>query len=223
MNIKTEQYIILILIPIICIMSGFLIYETYFQSTKEGLENRIKRQDGKIIKRRKKNKRKNKEPVREGLFNPFSEIINGFKRMIGFVNMLVGIGNYLRDLFRYLFDYINRIVDNVKQSFMFVPSVFVWLASVISGGLKFIINLPKCYMWYFLEAFGQLLYLPIRTLFWMFNLQSIETMAWEFAEKIDCMAKKFTGYHLIHYSNDIQDRCYSFCPDEFPKFPGLEV
>ena len=47
-------------------------------------------------------------------------------------------------------------------------------------------------------------------------------MIWKYTEDIDCIVKKYSGYHLIHYSDSIQDRCYSFCPEEFPKFPNLD-
>lgn len=226
MNIKIQKYTLFLLIPIIFGLSWFLLYEHYFQSSKEGLENPpIITRDGKSIKRRhrrKKHKNENSEPIVEGLSNPFAELTKGFKRMIGFFKMLGGIFGFLRDLFRYLFNYINRVFENIAKSFAYIPRVFVWIGSYITGGMKFIVNLPKCYMWYILEAIGQLLYLPIKFLVWIAALQSTERQIWNQIENIDCMVKKSTGYHLIHYSDTIQDRCYSFCPDVFPKFPNLD-
>ena len=219
MNIKIKPHSILLIISIICILVGFSIYKSYFQQVQEGLETRIKREDGKLVKRRKK------KPVQEGLFNPFdgiNELINGFKRMINFFKTIGRLFEWIGKLFRYLFSFIRRIFDNFAEAFKYIPRVFLWLGSYLTGGLRFITNLNKCFGWYFLDVLGQTLYSPIKFLFWLFSLQYIDTMLWDYAESIDCVVKKYTGYHLIHYSDTIQGRCYSFCPDEFPRFPNLD-
>lgn len=219
MNSKIKQYIVPIVITILLILMGYLIYESNNKPIQEGLETRIRRKDGKIVKRRKK------KPMREGLFNPFkgiNELINGFKRMINFFKLVGRIFGYVGELFRYLFKYIQRVMNNIAEAFKYIPRVFVWLGSYIAGGMKFITNLNKCFGWYGLDAFGQTLYLPVKFIFWIFGLQEIEKMLWKIVEDIDCMAKKITGYHLTHYPDSIQDRCYSFCPDEFPEFPKMD-
>jgi hypothetical protein len=244
MNSKIKSYIIPIIILVICILVGFSIYNLCFQSIQEGLETRIKREDGKLVKRRKK------PAMREGLADPignairssientkrtfdragenlnktfavFDEVTKGFKRMVNFFKVIGRVFEWIGDLFRYLFWYIGHIFDNFSKAFNYIPRVFQWLGSYLTGGLKFITNLNKCFGWYSLDVLGQTLYSPIKFLFWLFSLQYIEDMLWGYAESIDCMVKKYTGYHLIHYSDSIQDRCYSFCPDEFPRFPDL--
>lgn len=235
MNIKIKSYIIPIIIIIICVLLGFSIYKVYFQSVQEGLENRTKKEgferaDGKKVKRRKKQfiLPENKV-IREGLWNPLNaimgpikEIINGFKRMIGFFKLIGRLFGYIGDLFKYLFRFITRIFTNIGKAFQYIPQVFLWLGSYITGAMKFILNLNKCFGWYSLDVFGQIAYAPLKFLFWLFSLQELDKMLWEFAESLDCMVKRSTGYHLIHYPDTIQDRCYSFCPDDFPPFPNLD-
>jgi len=244
MNSKIKSYIIPIIIIIICILVGFSVYKIFFQTVQEGLEIRIKREDGKLVKRRKK-------PILEGIDDPvgdairesiertkavferagenlkktfeiFDEVTKGFKRIGKFFVSIGQVFTYIPKLFKYLAWYIGKVFDNITKAFKYIPSVFQWLGSYLTGGVRFITNLNKCFGWYSLDIFGQILYSPVKFLFWLFSLQNIENMLWDYAESIDCMVKKYTGYHLIHYSDSIQDRCYSFCPDEFPLFPNLD-
>jgi hypothetical protein len=218
----------------------------YNSPIQEGLETRIKREDGKIVKRRKKSKQ-----IREGLRDPigdaikksidntkktfeqagkslkksfeiFDEVIKGFKRIGNFFKSIGDIFSYIPRLFSYLAAYIKRVFENITQAFLYIPAVFTWLGSYINCGMKFITNLNKCFGWYSLDALGNILYSPFRFLFWLFSLEYIENMLWGYVENLDCMVKKYTDYHLIHYSDSIQDRCYSCCPDEFPQFPRLD-
>jgi hypothetical protein len=248
MNSKITSYIYPIIIIIIFTLIGFLIYNIYFQPVQEGLETRIRREDGKLVKRRKKKSTKESfglsdigdffdqikdafdkipemfKKLGENLkktFEIFNVVKDIFNKITNFFRTIGDVFNYIPNLFRYLGSFIKRILDNIVEAFLYIPRVFVWLGSYITGGLRFITNLNKCFGWYSLDVFGQILYSPIKFLVWLFKLESIENMLWEYAENIDCAVKKATGYHLIHFSDSIQDRCYSFCPDEFPEFPRL--
>jgi hypothetical protein len=248
MNINITSYIIPIIIIIICILVGFSLYAIYTEPVKEGLETRIMREDGKLVKRRKK------KPILEGInmdplnvggqiresientknafkkagqaleqgFKIFDEMAKGFKRMIAFFKMIGRVFVWIGEFFRYLFEFIVRIFKNIGEAFLYIPKVFIWLGSYLTGAVRFIKNLNKCFGWYSLDVLGQILYSPYKFLFWLFSLQYIEKMLWGYAESIDCMFHKYTKYHLIHYSDSIQDRCYSWCPDEFPRFPPLD-
>ena len=89
-------------------------------------------------------------------------------------------------------------------------------------GIKFLLNFPNCYGWYFLESIGKFLYIPIMFMFWYFELEKLEDQMWYYIEELDCMFHDFTGYHLIHYSDDITDRCYKCCTDDFPILPDMD-
>jgi hypothetical protein len=248
MNINITSYIIPIIIIIICILVGFSLYAIYTEPVKEGLETRIMREDGKLVKRRKnkiireginldplnvggkiresiENTKRALERAGENLkksFQIFDEVGKGFKRMIGFFKMIGKVFEWIGVFFRYLFKFIVRVFDNLRKVFEYVPAIFKWIGSYLEGGIRYLSNLNKCFGWYSLDAVGHILYAPIKFLFWLFSLQYIENMLWGYAETFDCMVKKYTGYHLIHYSDEIQNRCYSFCPDPFPRFPDLD-
>lgn len=231
---------------IVCILLAYVLYNIYNEPIREGLETRIKREDGKLVKRRKKkvtiiegagdplgdaikesirNTKKTFEQAGEGLKKStqiFDEVSKGFKRIGNFFKVIGDIFNYIPKLFNYLSSYLRKVFDNITKAFKYIPAVFIWLGSYLTGGLRFIINFPKCFGWYSLDVLGKTLYSPLKFLFWLFNLQYIENMLWGYAENIDCICKKYTGYHLIHFSDNIIDQCYVFCPDEFPKFPDLD-
>ena len=236
---------------IVLIISILIVVQLYIYPIKEGLETRIIREDGKVIKRKK---RKTQRKIREGIdwdplrvgektkqlgnkaksdfdqltatFNKvtdtFNEVTNGFNRMFDFFKKIGNIFNFIPTFFKYLASFIVRVFNNISTAFNYIPRVFLWLGSYLNGAMKFVINFPKCFKWYSLETLGHILYAPLKFLFWLFSLQSTEDMLWGIAEDFDCTVKKYTGYNLIHYSNDIQQQCYTFCPEDFPKFPNLD-
>jgi hypothetical protein len=232
MNSKIKLYItpiiIIIICSLVCSLVGFSIYKLYLQPVQEGLETRIKREDGKLVKRRKRKSKYDLDEgkyIREGISGPFSflnGLIDAFKKLANVFTVVGKVFGWVGDVCKYLVWYISHIFENIAQAFLYIPRVFLWLGSYITGGLRFITNLNKCFGWYFLDMIGQVLYLPVKYLFWLSSMQSIEDMMWKYAEEIDCYVKKLTKYHIIHYPDSIQDRCYSFCPDEFPRFPSLD-
>jgi hypothetical protein len=172
MNSKITSYITPIIIIIICSLLGVLIYNSYFQPVQEGLETRIKREDGKLVKRRKKKTTHDQieaKYIREGLSGPFSFIKDIFKFIKKAANVFSTIGRIFKwagDLSRYLVWYVGHIFNNIAQAFQYIPRVFLWLGSYITGGLRFITNLNKCFGWYFLDMMGQTIYFPVKFLFW---------------------------------------------------------
>ena len=94
MNSKITSYIYPIIIIIIFTLIGFSIYNIYFQPVQEGLETRIRREDGKLVKRRKK------KLIREGLDDPFTKI-----------------GRAIKDSFNKTKETFNRAGESLKKSF----------------------------------------------------------------------------------------------------------
>jgi hypothetical protein len=218
----------------------------YYFPTKEGLETRtsgkrIRRKDGKKVKRKKKIIREPNifDDINNGLnslkelpgkiadgFNKVGEIFNkitdGFNQMIDFFKKVGEIFNFIPRFFKYLGEFMMKVLNNILQCFLFIPTLFLWIGEYIKGGIKFITNLPKCFKWYALEVFGNIIYSPFKFIFWVFDIRDIENMIWNYAEDFDCAFKKLTGYHIIHYPRDIQLQCYTFCPPDFTKFPDLD-
>ena len=142
----------------------------------------------------------------------FSKIGDFFKK---FKEFFEGFGKALKE-------YFERVFSNIYKFFLYIPSIFLWIFSYMKCGIKFLLNFPNCYGWYFLESIGKFLYIPIMFMFWYFELEKLEDQMWYYIEELDCMFHNFTGYHLIHYSDDITDRCYKCCTDDFPILPDMD-
>ena len=142
----------------------------------------------------------------------FSQIINIFKKIgVSFSKYALGIGEFFA-----------RVFNNIARSFLYIPSIFLWIFSYIKCGIKFILNIPKCYQWYGLETIGHILYSPFMFSFWYFEATGWEKFMWKNIEELDCMFHTYTGYHIIHYTDDIRDKCYTCCTEDFPTFPKMD-
>ena len=116
---------------------------------------------------------------------------------------------------------INRVFGIFKKVFLvfaFFGSVFTWCFKNITCGLEMFMNFRQCFFWYLLEIIGQTLYLPIRFLVWILSIQSWEKYTWDKIQAADCAFFDLTGIHVIHYSEDILQRCYKCNPGPFPKW-----
>ena len=111
-----------------------------------------------------------------------------------------------------------NIIKVVFSVFMFLGSVFTWCFKNITCGLEMLMNFKQCFFWYLLEIIGQTLYLPIRFLVWILGIQKWEKYTWDKIQVGDCAFYDLTGIHLIHYSEDILQRCYKCNPGPFPKW-----
>lgn len=128
-------------------------------------------------------------------------------------------------LFQYSIDlgkFMGRVFMNIGRGFLYLPSIFMWLYSNIKCGIKFIVNFPKCYKWYALEVLGLILYTPIAFFYWYFDRTDMEKTMWEHIEDLDCKFHSYTGYHLIHYSSAIVEKCYTCCTDDFPTLDKMD-
>lgn len=114
----------------------------------------------------------------------------------------------IRKLFRLLkYGYIVAII---------FKNIGLWAVRVIEVLIYRIFHLKDCFIWYFLEMVGFILYIPVEFIVWLLCLKSVENSIWQIIDGLDCMFADLTGYHLIHYSDEILKRCYAI---RFPPFP----
>jgi len=128
----------------------------------------------------------------------------------------------------------------------FIPFLYAFTICAIQG----LVNLPQCTMWYMLDIAGRIAYLPFRFIFWLLDqflnigLQNIEHDIWCFFDSIDRYvhdppnygnpanydvppdmdpsAGLGTGYHIIHFPDEVMQKCYHCKWDWFetpPKYP----
>jgi len=84
-----------------------------------------------------------------------------------------------------------------------------WLVRYIIVIFYKITALPKCFLWYFLDTAGWILYLPFRFIFWLIDwmmsmntLQDSEKKAWRFLDEIDYFlhGKPRDNYFIYQYA-----------------------
>lgn len=118
-----------------------------------------------------------------------------------------------------IFKKIGEIFKKLGKFFIWIGDVFKSLFSHIKCGFYRVFKLPKCAGWYLLEIIGHILYIPFGFFFWATGTQNIEKQIWDAMEQIDCLCYDTTGYHLIHYSDEIINNCYKCKITPIPKFP----
>lgn len=110
----------------------------------------------------------------------------------------------------------------IFTSIGYIVDVGNWMIKAASDTVKFFSNFTGCFFWYFLEIIGQILYLPIRFIVWIFDIsgislpRKIEEEVWKVMHIISCKCYEFTSFHLIYYSQDIIQKCYTFKAGAFP-------
>lgn len=87
--------------------------------------------------------------------------------------------------------------------------VFSWIRRAIA----FVLFFPQCFLWYMLHVGGYMLYAPVAFFVWVFRLQAIERLVFEYVERADKIVHAVTGVHPFHFSSEIQARCY-FSPSK---------
>jgi hypothetical protein len=123
-----------------------------------------------------------------------------------FVGFFEGGGIALKDI-------IHFIITSVK-----------YFSELVMCTTRSLQNFPSCFVWYVIQIFGIIMYLPIKFLFWMTGLGKYEDMIWDALYELD---KKFynatgghknkdecSGYHFLHYPCWIINKCYRCRNDE---------
>jgi len=125
------------------------------------------------------------------------------------IGMIVIIGKCIFSAFNFVIkfciwlfkDFILWLVTYPVGTIVFVPkrgeekvrAGFIWwLIRYIIVVVMKIIRLPKCFLWYFLDTAGWVLYLPFRFVFWMMDwlmggkqIVTAEHKAWDLLGQID--------------------------------------
>ena len=214
------------------VIIGFSFYKQLMRADEqEGLENMdsqtIVRSDGKSVKRRKRSATID-EPVlenyKEGIkIAGISAIQKNMKNIPKMTSQKVikPMTKSFTKVGKQISGGFTKIFGIITKFFKYVGDVFVSIFSYIECGFYKVIKLPQCMGWYMLEVFGHILYIPFGFFFWVFSLQAIEKQIWGVLEDVDCFCHASTGYHLIHYSDSIINKCYKCNIKKMPKFPKI--
>jgi hypothetical protein len=138
------------------------------------------------------------------------------------IMMVVIIGRCIFAAFQFVIEFCIWIFDFLKWMILPWPSNLMnprrddvnkkagficWLIRYIIVIAYKITSLPKCFLWYFLDTAGWVLYLPFRFVFWaidfMLNIgmQKMEKDIWYFLDEIDYFlhGKPGSNYFMFHY------------------------
>lgn len=139
------------------------------------------------------------------MFNTFPNRIDNI--FAGVDSIFIGIGEQLG-----LYGKAAGIV--FKETSTLVDRSFLLLDTYLQCGLKFLVNFPKCIIFYLLDIIGKLLYLPIILVLWIskfflgIDLYYIEKDIWKAIENGNAFFFSIFGFHLIHFPKSIREDCY---------------
>lgn len=125
---------------------------------------------------------------------------------------------------------LNDIFEGVANEFIGIPQG-VWLGALdisvfvqyvweffitnFACGMKLMQNIQYCAIYYILDILGQILYLPFRITLWIINkfipgsYNKIENAIWGNLDIADRWTIENLGFHIIHFSKPVRDKCYN--------------
>jgi len=131
----------------------------------------------------------------------FPNILNGVVKILhGVMKEIktgpIGLGQYYLD------------------SFTLMQYVGVFLFTNFFCGIKSLTNLSSCFIYYILDVFAQINYLPISILLFLISfiyspIYQLETAFWDWMETVDKKVFGMTGFHFMHYPKSVRDKCYT--------------
>ena len=96
---------------------------------------------------------------------------------------------------------INRILKPILAP-------VIAIETFVKCTIKMIVNFPQCFIYYWLEIIGNVLYLPIMLIVWAFGMREIEISMWKMVRDFDNLVNSVAGFYLFKYSNSILNKCY---------------
>lgn len=222
---KNYYYIIFIILVLLLIFIKYNKKEGFQETFKEGLDI-----GGEMRKTFEKPFKKLGDDIK-GPFVKFGNDTAGkfndiFKQLADFGNKIKKFGDRFKDIgfgikdifegigdqFKYLGIGIGRGVEDIGLLIAYA-SAFVF--SYVICGVKYISNLPSCILYYIVDAFFAILYLPIRITLWVLftflntNLYPTEKKLWDFAYWIDSKIYTAASFNILRWPKNIRDQCYN--------------
>jgi hypothetical protein len=140
------------------------------------------------------------------------EIIATFPKRL--LNIGMGLGNIFKGigLTYYGFYYGTALAFKDTVLLVYYGSYFIFTYTIC--GVQYIINIPRCFFYYLVDIFFQLIYLPVRLILfcvWFFynGIYTVESLIWKNIDKADIMQYNFTGIRATRWPKSIRDKCYN--------------
>jgi hypothetical protein len=170
------------------------------------------------IKNEEERERKRKAKLVEGAKSMGNSIFSIFKIIVTFPKRIVAIGKGLVNIFKGIGLTYYGIYYGTALGFkdivllIYYGSYFLFTYTIC--GVQYISNIHRCFFYYIVDIFFQLIYLPVRILLvciWFFynKIYNVESTIWKNIDKADIMQYNLTGIRLTRWPKSIRDQCYN--------------
>lgn len=198
---KTSHFFLYIILFILIVLVGVGLYYKYLD-----------------IKKEEERERKRKQRILEGAKTMGSSIFAIFRIIATFPKRIINIGKGLVNIFKgigltyYGIYYGTALAFKDMVLLIYYGSYFIFTYTVC--GVQYIVNLHRCFFYYLVDIFFQLIYLPVRLLLfcaWFFynKIYEVESLIWKNIDKADIMQYNFTGIRVTRWPKSIRDQCYN--------------
>ena len=124
----------------------------------------------------------------------------------GIDNIFVGVGEQLEI-------YIQAFEMGVDETGTLANYSGALVKSYIACIEKFIVNLYKCFLYYMVDLFFKLLYLPVILILWIASLFGIngypmDESFWKTMKTLDAFVYNNAKFHILEFPESIKDDCY---------------
>ena len=154
-------------------------------------------------------------------FKGIDYMIQDFQRMLCWVEtlpvridlILNGIDNIFVGVGEQLEIYIQAFEMGVDETGTLANYSGALVKSYIACIEKFIVNLYKCFLYYMVDLFFKLLYLPVILILWIASLFGIngypmEESFWKTMKTLDAFVYNNAKFHILEFPESIKDDCY---------------
>ena len=154
-------------------------------------------------------------------FKGIDYMIQDFQRMLCWVEtlpvridlILNGIDNIFVGIGEQLEIYIQAFEMGVNETGTLANYSGALVKSYIACIEKFIVNLYKCFLYYMVDLFFKLLYLPVILILWIASLFGVngypmEESFWKTMKTLDAFVCNNAKFHILEFPESIKDDCY---------------
>ena len=166
----------------------------------------------------------------EAVKKPIGELTSGIDVMLHNIIRIICFMNKMPCRFRNLFATFDNLFKGIIEEFSALGQAMdlgfannssliyylsIFIGSYIQCMRQLAQNMLFCLPFFLLQIFGQILYLPIRLILWIFstylyiNLYAIEARVWKGLQTVDDALFRIFQIHIIHFPKSVRESCFT--------------
>jgi len=153
----------------------------------------------------------------DGLNTGFGAIGGWFE---SFAWRFVQLGKGMNNIFGGLFvDEPIGLGQGLSTGFFNIGKLLMWTSEFLFSNLHcggyFIYNLNYCFVYYMVDVFFQIMYLPVRFALWFIatyaqkDSYAMEKELWNYIYMLDYEVHYYLGFHFAKWDKSIRNKCYN--------------